>query len=358
MSRIICHAARLSAPSGAGPMASETEHCGQKQIRCAGDFWRGLTPTVCANRNTATDFCPASSSRLQRRQYRLSKSSVPSSEIYSRYFRQGAAGRTSMQKDSGARTSVDSANCARPSTNQLCSSQNATASRTLLQWGSKDRERLRERQDWRDDAGKLPRSVTACANAALNFFWFKPAADDGFFLKAAWNRASRPRNPLRSRLLKKLAFMGGWRQFPLPAISNDGNRQARRERCAPDLSRESRVSWLTSAKCRGSSRHRNRIEIRVGFRRKERSKGCSKIERPSLAPNLFAWSSARCRGFSGCKPAFTTAPTASTTRGCKKSDLNFMKTGLRTTICGRPCWRATFCASRAHSRKLVGQFCG
>jgi hypothetical protein len=76
MSRIICQAARLSAPSGAGPMARETEHCGQKQMRCAGDFWRGLTPTVCANRYTATDFCPASSSRLQRRQYRLSK--VPS----------------------------------------------------------------------------------------------------------------------------------------------------------------------------------------------------------------------------------------------------------------------------------------
>jgi hypothetical protein len=28
----------LSAPSGGGPMASETEHCGQKQIRCAVDF--------------------------------------------------------------------------------------------------------------------------------------------------------------------------------------------------------------------------------------------------------------------------------------------------------------------------------
>ena len=70
MSRIICQAARLSAPSGAGPMASETEHCGQKQMRCAEDFWRGLTPTVCANRYTATDFCPASSSRLQRRQYK------------------------------------------------------------------------------------------------------------------------------------------------------------------------------------------------------------------------------------------------------------------------------------------------
>jgi hypothetical protein len=25
-------------------MASETQHCGQKQIRCAEDFWRGRTP--------------------------------------------------------------------------------------------------------------------------------------------------------------------------------------------------------------------------------------------------------------------------------------------------------------------------
>ena len=33
-----------------GPIAKETEHCGQKQMRCAEDFWRGLTPTVCANR--------------------------------------------------------------------------------------------------------------------------------------------------------------------------------------------------------------------------------------------------------------------------------------------------------------------
>jgi len=49
-------------------MASETEHCGQKQIRCAADFCRGRMPTVCANIYTATDLCPASSSRLQRRQ--------------------------------------------------------------------------------------------------------------------------------------------------------------------------------------------------------------------------------------------------------------------------------------------------
>jgi hypothetical protein len=72
-SRIICQATMLSAPSGGGPMAKETEHCGQKQIRCAADFCRGLTPTVCANIYTATDLCPASSSRLQRRQCRFPK---------------------------------------------------------------------------------------------------------------------------------------------------------------------------------------------------------------------------------------------------------------------------------------------
>jgi hypothetical protein len=66
-------AATLSAPSGGGPIARETEHCGQKHIRCAADFCRGRIPTVWANMYTATDLCPASSSRLQRRQYRFSK---------------------------------------------------------------------------------------------------------------------------------------------------------------------------------------------------------------------------------------------------------------------------------------------
>jgi len=54
-------------------MARETEHCGQKQIRWAADFWRGLMPTVCANMYTATDLCLVSSSLLQRRQYQFSK---------------------------------------------------------------------------------------------------------------------------------------------------------------------------------------------------------------------------------------------------------------------------------------------
>ncbi len=54
-------------------MASETEHWGQKQIRRAADFCRGRIPTVCANIYTATDFCPASNSRLQRRQHKFSQ---------------------------------------------------------------------------------------------------------------------------------------------------------------------------------------------------------------------------------------------------------------------------------------------
>jgi hypothetical protein len=58
-------------------MASETAHCGQKQMRLADDFCRGLIPTVCANRYTATDFAPAGISRLQRRQYWLSTCTFP-----------------------------------------------------------------------------------------------------------------------------------------------------------------------------------------------------------------------------------------------------------------------------------------
>src|ERR1700722_18664772 len=67
MSRIMSHATILSAPSGGGPIAKDTAHCGQKQIRFADDFCRGFTPTVCANMYTATDFCPVSISRLHRR---------------------------------------------------------------------------------------------------------------------------------------------------------------------------------------------------------------------------------------------------------------------------------------------------
>ena len=80
-SRIICQADRLSAPSGGGPMAKDTEHWGQKQIRCAFDFWRGRIPTVCANIYTATDFWPDSNSRLHRRQNKFSKLNLRSRNI-------------------------------------------------------------------------------------------------------------------------------------------------------------------------------------------------------------------------------------------------------------------------------------
>ena len=72
-SRIISQAAMLSAPSGGGPIARETEHWGQKEMRCAVDFCLGLIPTVCANIYRATDLCPVSSARLQRKQYMFSK---------------------------------------------------------------------------------------------------------------------------------------------------------------------------------------------------------------------------------------------------------------------------------------------
>jgi hypothetical protein len=53
-------------------MASETEHCGQKQTRRAADFCRGFKPTVCANKTIAIDLCLSFSSLLQRRQYQFS----------------------------------------------------------------------------------------------------------------------------------------------------------------------------------------------------------------------------------------------------------------------------------------------
>ena len=99
-SRIISQAARLSAPSGAGPMAKETEHWGQKQIRRAADFWRGRMPTVCAKTYTATDFCPDSISRLQRRQDRLSKKAPGDRVEVERKYCSGNKLTASMQEDS------------------------------------------------------------------------------------------------------------------------------------------------------------------------------------------------------------------------------------------------------------------
>jgi hypothetical protein len=72
----------LSAPSGGIPIASDTAHCGQKQILCAPDFCLGFTPTVCANMYTATDLCPASISRLHRRQEIGCTGSLPHSLVW------------------------------------------------------------------------------------------------------------------------------------------------------------------------------------------------------------------------------------------------------------------------------------
>ena len=70
-------AAMFSDPSGASPIASDTEHCGQNEMRCADDFWRGLIPTVWANMYIDTNLLPGSSERSQRKQCGLSKSPLP-----------------------------------------------------------------------------------------------------------------------------------------------------------------------------------------------------------------------------------------------------------------------------------------
>ena len=80
-SRIIFQAATLRAPSGGGPIARATEHWGQKQIRCAADFCRGFIPTVCANINTPTDFCPASKSRCTAKTKKVFQRSPPSGQV-------------------------------------------------------------------------------------------------------------------------------------------------------------------------------------------------------------------------------------------------------------------------------------
>jgi 8-oxo-dGTP pyrophosphatase MutT (NUDIX family) len=101
-------------------------------MRCAADFWRGLTPTVCANRYTATDFCPASSSRLQRRQYKLSKRPIPD-------YRQGLftlLSPTSRRRHKYAEGFLPARSVLSPSgPNQACSSQRRSASRTLSAMG-------------------------------------------------------------------------------------------------------------------------------------------------------------------------------------------------------------------------------
>src|SRR5579862_895342 len=90
-------AAIFSAPSGGNPIASDTAHCGQKQIRFADDFCRGRTPTVCANMYTATDLSPDSISRRQRKQ-QIACTCPPM--IVFVYCRQDASLATSKKSDS------------------------------------------------------------------------------------------------------------------------------------------------------------------------------------------------------------------------------------------------------------------
>ena len=97
-SRIIFQAATLRAPSGGGPIARATEHWGQKQIRCAADFCRGFIPTVCANINTPTDFCPASKSRLQRRQKRCSNDPLLAAKCRNKILSSRSSGRKWIER--------------------------------------------------------------------------------------------------------------------------------------------------------------------------------------------------------------------------------------------------------------------
>jgi hypothetical protein len=271
MSRIICQAARLSAPSGAGPIASETEHCGQKHIRCAEDFWRGLTPTVCANKYTATDFCPASNSRLQRRQYRLSKSPVSGclqSCVHATVSKALPVAQVCRRIPARAGTKV-------------YSSQKRITSRTLLPWAWIHPQSSCNRPGFRKDANRSPPFVTASANAALNSCWFKLAADVGSSPKAALNPASRTPNPLPSRLF----------------VANPTLQLLQKMRgLLPDLSIQSLASRPTFARCLAWNRRRNRTETRPGFPLKKRSNACSKTARRNSASNSLASSTVLCCG--------------------------------------------------------------
>lgn len=80
-------------------MASDTAHCGQKQIRFADDFCLGLTPTVCANMYTATDLSPASISRRHRKQTIFC--TIPP-DVARHHFRLPSPEATSVYGDSAA----------------------------------------------------------------------------------------------------------------------------------------------------------------------------------------------------------------------------------------------------------------
>jgi hypothetical protein len=145
-SRIICQATMLRAPSGGGPIAKETEHCGQKQIRCAADFCRGLTlrsartytrqpicvplraPDYSADNAGFPKVCSS-----QRAPPRKNIVSTPLVQVGRKIpVVDGLASRTPCRKpqiNSRARTELRRDNL--PAGTILCSSQKRAASRTL-----------------------------------------------------------------------------------------------------------------------------------------------------------------------------------------------------------------------------------
>jgi len=100
---------------------------------------------------------------------------------------------------------------------------------------------------------------------------------------------------LPSRLLKRLAFMAGWKKSPSPVTSARDLqlRQETRGLLLADLPRQRLPSPPTFAKCRGSKRRRNRIETPPGFPLKKRSSVSSKTARRNLAQNSRASSTGR-----------------------------------------------------------------
>ena len=231
------------------------------------------------------------------------------------------------------------------------------------------------RYGFRKNGSRSPPFVTASANAASNFCWFRPAADVGSSPKAASNLDSHTLSPRPSRLLKRRAFMGGWKKSPSPVTSvADLTPQLRPETrgVLPDHPRQTLGSLPTFAKYLGWKRHRNRIETPPGFRLKKRSSACSMTARRNLAANWLASLTVLCRGSSDSTAAGGTLRIACTGTPCKKSDLRLMKANAYMTISRRLRSSATFSASaaaRAHRRRSrsqckltsgrsAGRFCG
>lgn len=157
-----------------------------------------------------------------------------------------------------------------PTRTKLCSSQNGIASRTLLPWALVHLQSCRNGHGFRKGVSRWRPFVTAFASAASNFCWFRLAAGAGFSPKAALSLGSHMRSPLPSRLLKRRAFMAGWRKFR-SRVTSGGSL------ISPMLHRptgQNFPSARTFAKYFALKRRRNRIEIRLGFRLKKRSNVC------------------------------------------------------------------------------------